>query len=456
MKKDEPPERLPGRLARTLRTAWLGSAVGSRYLGGRIADAFREPGKRTDAEAKRHVDNARHAVETMRALKGPVMKIGQLLSTHTRVMPGSWSVELESLQEHAPPMSFRTIRSVVESELGASVGSLFSDLSEEAAFAASLGQVHRGVLPDGTEVAVKVQYPGAEASVEGDVKNIELAAMLTKKLLAGALGRERFDVTPMAEEVAEHLRQETDYCREAYNAKLVGELFRDDPHIIVPRVHDSHSGLRVITYDWLEGEEIDTGLTHRDEKIRERTVTQLVHAFWHQIFRGGLLHADPHPGNFRIMPDGRLGILDYGCVKIFSTEFVTLFAQMVVAQLHRDEDALIASMLALELIDDAEDAARLDDVRRIADYCSVGLGGEGAFDFSEYDYVQEGRALVGHFLSRGDPPPSQRDFLFLSRVLLGYYEYFSRAEACMPFSDMIRPYVEGGFTGRAIEVAPYD
>jgi predicted unusual protein kinase regulating ubiquinone biosynthesis (AarF/ABC1/UbiB family) len=456
MSDDRSDDELPGRLSRTLKTAWLGGSVGSSYLRGRIADAFRDAHGRADAESKRHAANARRAVSTMKELRGPMMKIGQLVSTHTKLVPGAWTEELISLQQNAPPMSFATISRVLEDDLSAPVGELFHQLGEEAVAAASLGQVHKGVLHDGTEVAVKVQYPGAEESVEGDVRNIELGATMIKRLLADALGRERLDITPMAEEMAEHLRQETDYCREAYNAKLLARLFEDDPMIVVPRVHDSHSGLRVVTYDWLEGEELDAGLTHADRAIRERTVTQLLHAFWYQLFRGGVLHADPHPGNYRILADGRLGLLDYGCVKIFSEDFMTHFSQMVLAQLEDDQEALVDCMSALGLVDDPDDEDQLEDIRRLADYCSVGIRADGEFDFGEFSYVAEGRALVGHFLSRGNPPPAQRDFLFLTRVLLGYYEYFSRAEAKLHFREKVMPYVEGGFTGRRIDIPPYD
>jgi predicted unusual protein kinase regulating ubiquinone biosynthesis (AarF/ABC1/UbiB family) len=452
---DDDRQRLPGRLSRTLRTAWLGGSVGGTYLRGRIADAFRDGARREAAASKRHEESARRVLDTLKELRGPVMKIGQLVSTHEKLVPFAFVEELGSLQEHAPPMRFSTIRRVIEDDLGAPVEALFTTLGETAVAAASLGQVHRGTLPDGTLVAVKVQYPGAEDSTRGDVKNIALGARMIKSLLADTLGRERFDVTPMAEELAEHLLQETDYCREAYNAKLIASLFVNDPLVVVPRVYDSHSGLRVITYEWLEGEPLDFGLLHDDRAIRERTVTQLTHVFWHQLFRGGVLHADPHAGNYRILTDGRLGLLDYGCVKIFSEAFVREFAEMVLARMDGDEPRLERAMLALGLVGDEADEAQIEDVRKLADYCSAGLQGEEEFDFATYSYVAEGRALFRHFLSRGSPPPSQRDFLFLTRVVLGYYEYFSRARAKMPFRALVRPYIEGGFAGRVIEVLPY-
>ena len=453
MGKDK--ERLPGRLRRTLKVGLLGSRVGSSYLGGKIVDAFRSEDKRASARIGRHVDNAKRIAETMTQLRGPLMKIGQLMSTHAEALPEEMVRLLAPLQTSAPPMGFETIREVLEEDLGDPVDVLFDSFGEEAVAAASLGQVHRARLPDGTDVAVKVQYPGAVASVEGDLSNIHVATKLVKGLLSDMLGQTRFDVSPFAEELAEHLMQETDYCREAYNAKLLGELLADDPDLVVPRVHDSHSGLRVVTYDWIEGEPLDWALEHEDTEVRRRVVLQLQRAFWLQFFHGGLLHADPHPGNFKIMPDGRLGILDYGCVKVFDEEFMRGFGEMMHADLDADEERLRDVFCELGLMEDRESDEELEDMQKIARYFSAGVREDAVFDFAEFDYTAAGRELITHFLTRRRPPPAQREFLFLSRVVLGYYEYFSRAGARMNFHRYVRPFFENGFEGRRIRIPPY-
>ena len=336
-------ERLPGRLARTLKVGLLGTKVGSSYLGGKIADAFRSDDDRASALVGRHVDNAKRIAETMGQLRGPLMKVGQLMSTHAEALPEEMTRLLQPLQTSAPPMAFETMREVLTEDLGAPPEALFAELDPVAVAAASLGQVHRGRLPDGTQVAVKVQYPGAVQSVEGDLSNIHAATKLTKRLLADALGQTRFDVTPFAEELAEHLLQETDYCREAYNAKLLGRLLADDEELVVPRVHDSHSGLRTITYDWIEGEPLTWALDHPDHDVRERVVRQLQRAFWKQFFEGGLLHADPHPGNYLFQPDGTVGLLDFGCVKRFDEFFLGRYAEVALAALDDDKPRTLAA-----------------------------------------------------------------------------------------------------------------
>lgn len=453
---DDGDEKVPGRLVRTLKTGLLGGTVAGSYLGGKLLDRLRGGDGRAEAELRRHVDNARRIVSTMRELRGPMMKVGQLLSTHAEALPGEYGEILRSLQSQAPPMSYATIREVIRRDLGAPPEEIFKDFSRTAMAAASLGQVHRATLPDGTDVVVKVQYPGADASVEGDLKNLKLGAAMVKKLLADVTRNDRLDFTPVAEEIAEHLAQETDYCREAYNAQLLGRLFAPHAWVVIPRVHTAFSGLRVITYDHVEGVDLGTALAHGDPAARHRIVRQLSDAFWIQLMRGGLLHADPHPGNYRILPDGRFGILDFGCVKIFDEQrFLRPFSEMVRGRMEHDEARFTSAMVALELLHNPDDAREMEDMRRIADYFSTGLARDEEFDFAQFSYVKAARELVAYFLQTRRVPPAQRDMIFLTRVVLGYYEYFSRARARTNFRRLVEPWVKDGWTGRAIEIPPY-
>ncbi len=353
-------------------------------------------------------------------------------------------------------MSYATIREVVTRDLGEAPEPLFTSFSRDALAAASLGQVHRATLHDGTEVAVKVQYPGADASVDGDLKNLKLGASMVKKLLADVVGNERLDFTPVAEEIAEHLAQETDYCREAYNAQLLAKLFEGVDWVVIPRVHPKYSGLRVITYDFVEGEDLGDALKHPDEARRGLIVKRLSDAFWFQLMRGGVLHADPHPGNYRVLPDGRLGVLDFGCVKIFDEErFLRPFADMVVSRLDGDIERFKDAMCALGLLHDRNDPREMADMVRVADYFSTGIMRDEDFDFTAFSYVRAAKELVLYFLQARRIPPSQRDFIFLTRVVLGYYEYFSRARARTNFRRLVDPWIADGWRGRTIEIPPY-
>ncbi len=451
---DDDRKPLPGRFVRTLKTAWLGGSIGSRYALGRIADSMRSSPDQD--RGARHLENAKRVVATMTELRGPLLKVGQLLSAHLDALPPEYAAVLKPLQERVRPMGFATVRDVVETQLGADLETLFARFEREATAAASLGQVHRAALHDGTEVAVKVQYPGAQIAMAGDVENIKLAGAFTRKVVAEMLGDSRLDLTAFADELALHLLQETDYCREAYNAKLLRSLFEGDARIVVPRVHDARSSLLVVTYDWVEGVGIERALDEGDVEQRTRVVEHLAHAFWRQLLVGGVLHADPHPGNYRVLADGRLGMLDHGCVKIFDEAFLRSFVGLVRARMYGDEPATRAAFLALGLFEEGAPAEELEGLRRIADYCAAGLTERGPFDFREYGYLDRARELVMHFASQRRPPPAQRDFLFLSRVVLGHHEYFSRARVAIDYRALVEPYVEAGFTRRGIAIPDYD
>ncbi|MBL8601261.1 MAG: AarF/ABC1/UbiB kinase family protein [Myxococcales bacterium] len=451
----DPEEKVPGRLMRTLKTGWLGSTVASSYLGGKLLDKLRGEEPRAEAELARHLQNAKRIATTMKELRGPMMKVGQLLSTHAEALPGEYGEVLRSLQSSAPPMKYETIRDVIEMDLGGTPESLFASFDKTAMAAASLGQVHRARLKDGTDVVVKVQYPGASAGVEGDLKNLKLGAQLVKTLLADTVKNERLDLTPVADEIAEHLAQETDYCREAYNAQLMAKLFEGVDWVLIPRVHLAYSGLHTITYDYLPGEDLGAALASGDQARRDLIVTRLSDAFWFQMLKGGVLHADPHPGNYRILPDGRLGILDYGCIKVFDEAFLTHFSAMVRARMQGDDAALDRAMIALGLIEHADDPDERRDMLKIADYFSMGLAEDAPFSFADHSYVRGAKELVLHFLQARRVPPSQRNMIFMTRVVLGYYEYFSRARSRLNYRAMVRKWVDPGFTGRAIVIPPY-
>ena len=168
------------------------------------------------------------------------------------------------------------------------------------------------------------------------------------------------------------------------------------------------------------------------------------------------MHADPHPGNYRVLPDGRLALLDYGCVKVFSEAFMEEFVGMARAAREHDDDAMRAAMLRLGLVSGPDDHEGFEEMTRISRFMSVGVAFDGEFDFGRYDYGTEGKALILYFAKKRSVPRAHRDFLFLTRVVLGHYEYLSRAKARFHFRDMVKPYVEAGWQGRVIDVPPYD
>ena len=463
MSKDK-KTKIPGRLMRTLKAGRLTGALSGSYLGGKLIDRFRSEDSRVKAGLERHARNAKRVVETMSELRGPLMKIGQLLSTHGEFLPGEFVDVLGSLQSDVPPMPYETIREQVFAELGQWPEEAFVEFEPEAFAAASMGQVHRAVVEveeDGearrVQVAVKIQYPGADAMVEADLKNMEGSIKLIKTVAKDMVGQSRLDFTPVYREVAEHLRQETDYCREAYNAQLMHAVLSDVEGLRVPRVYNAWSSLRMVTYEFIEGEKLSDYLDRDDLTMddRKRLTKQLALGFWSQIFGNGIMHADPHPGNYLITPEGELALLDFGCVKIFSEAWAEGFIQLLLARIHRDDAAERRAILALEMVDDPDNDDDVEDIRRIGNYFSVGVTQDEEVNLADYDYAARGRELMKHFLTHRRLPKSHQDFIFLTRVSLGLYEYFSRLNAPVNYHRIAMPIIADGWTGRKVPIPDY-
>ncbi|OIP36972.1 MAG: hypothetical protein AUK47_14450 [Deltaproteobacteria bacterium CG2_30_63_29] len=450
--------KVPGRFMRTLKTGGLGGLVSSSYLGGKVLDSFRKGDAKKLAQSERHKKNAVRMLETMSELRGPIMKIGQLLSTHREVLPDSYTGLLTKLQSQAPSMPYESVRQILIDELGAPPETLFQRFDKHACAAASLGQVHQAWLHSGEKVAVKVQYPGAEGMVEGDLKNLDLGMKLVKSIGADVMRNKKFDLTPVYEEIAEHLRQETDLCREAFNAQLLYDLFADHPDIIIPKVYLELSGLRVITYEFIEGENIGAFIDRTDkldQAEKERVAGMLTDAFWGQLAGQGVLHADPHPGNYFVTPEGKLAILDFGCIKIFSPNTVVGFIELVRAYLEHSDKGVHAALYKLEMVESLDDMDEFDDLNRIGEYFCTGLDVDDTYSFVDNNYAERGRELIHYFISRRRIPKAQKDFIFMTRVILGYFEYFSRMDLDMNFRRIALPHITRGFQGRKVAIPDF-
>ncbi|RPH72151.1 MAG: AarF/ABC1/UbiB kinase family protein [Myxococcaceae bacterium] len=304
---DGPPS---SRLARLRKLAGLGAHLGS--------DALARGVKRLAGFDPSSIGKgtAEKLVATLGDLKGAAMKLGQVASMDPDLFPPEVRAVLARLQNEAPPMPFERVAAVLEDELGGSPDELFAEFSREPMAAASLGQVHRARLRDGREVAVKVQYPGIDQALRSDIDNLGLVVR-TMALTHRALdGRKYFH------ELAEELAHELDYSREGRLAREFARASAGLPDIVVPEIVDERTSSRVLTMEYLPGQTLKTFLTsHPDNAERLRVSGLLIRAIHGAFLVDGTVHADPHPGNFTVMPDGRLGVLDFGSVKRFSREF---------------------------------------------------------------------------------------------------------------------------------------
>ncbi|MET8032995.1 AarF/UbiB family protein [Streptomyces sp. NPDC005345] len=247
-------------------------------------------------------------------LKGGAMKFGQALSVFESALPeevaGPYRAALTKLQEAAPPMPTRTVHSVLEERLGADWAELFLEFEDKPSAAASIGQVHRAVWHDGRGVAVKVQYPGAGDALLSDLTQLSRFARLLGPLIPG------MDIKPLIAELRDRVSEELDYGLEAQAQQAHAEEFADDPDVLVPAV--VHQCDQVLVTEWIDGVPLSEVINDGTEEQRDRAGQLLARFLFSGPARTGLLHADPHPGNFRLLPDEesgwRLGVLDFGTV----------------------------------------------------------------------------------------------------------------------------------------------
>ncbi|MFE3035324.1 ABC1 kinase family protein [Streptomyces canus] len=250
-------------------------------------------------------------------LKGGAMKFGQALSVFESALPeevaGPYRAALTKLQEAAPPMPTRTVHTVLEERLGEDWQELFAEFDDKPSAAASIGQVHRAVWHDGREVAVKVQYPGAGEALLSDLNQLGRFARLLGPLVPG------IDIKPLIAELRDRVSEELDYGLEAQAQQAHAEEFADDPDVVVPSV--VHQSEQVLITEWIEGVHLSEVISEGTQEQRDRAGQLLARFLFSGPARTGLLHADPHPGNFRLLPGGpdgeedwRLGVLDFGTV----------------------------------------------------------------------------------------------------------------------------------------------
>ncbi|CAM5477133.1 hypothetical protein STAFG_1248 [Streptomyces afghaniensis 772] len=250
-------------------------------------------------------------------LKGGAMKFGQALSVFESALPeevaGPYRAALTKLQEAAPPMPTRTVHAVLEERLGEGWHELFLEFEDKPAAAASIGQVHRGVWHDGREVAVKVQYPGAGEALLSDLNQLSRFSRLLGPLIPG------MDIKPLITELKDRVSEELDYGLEAQAQQAHAEEFTDDPDVVVPQV--VHQSDQVLITEWIDGIPLSEIIADGTQEQRDRAGQLLARFLFSGPARTGLLHADPHPGNFRLLPGGpdgeddwRLGVLDFGTV----------------------------------------------------------------------------------------------------------------------------------------------
>ena len=287
------------------------------------------------------MDRGNHAAELREALgnlKGPIMKVAQILATIPEALPREYAEELANLQTDAPSMGWLFVKRRMAAELGAGWQSRFGGFGKQAAAAASLGQVHRATGLDGEQYACKLQYPDMRSAVESDLRQLKLVFSLY----------ERYDKAistgDIHAELSERLGEELDYLREAANMRLYRAMLKDVKEARVPEPVTELSTDRLLTMTWVDGTRLKQYIAETDSAAdRNQVAVNMFRTWYVPFYYYGVIHGDPHPGNYTIAPDRSVNLLDYGCIRLFRPDFVAGVIDLYRALRDGDDDLAVAA-----------------------------------------------------------------------------------------------------------------
>ncbi|MEO8844821.1 MAG: AarF/ABC1/UbiB kinase family protein [Kofleriaceae bacterium] len=337
-----------GRLGRIARLSRLSARLSASWFGSRARRLFARGERRRQLDTASRKAAAETVTREMGQMKGAIMKLGQMMSFVSDDIPEEYRVALASLQQAAPAMDFPLLRDVAERELKMPLERAFARFETKPLAAASIGQVHRATLRDGTEVVVKIQYPGVSDAIRADLAN---AGMLYRMM---AMFYPALDPKPVVDELRDRLTEELDYTKEASSQTKFAELYANHPFIRIPRVIPSHSTSLVLTSEFIAGRRFAEVLTD-DADAKSRWAEILYRFVFGSIIRYGVFNGDPHPGNYLFDDEGRIAFLDFGCTKWFPAAMLANWLSLVRAHLGRDRDAFRALAVKLGFL--KEDAA---------------------------------------------------------------------------------------------------
>jgi predicted unusual protein kinase regulating ubiquinone biosynthesis (AarF/ABC1/UbiB family) len=429
--KDQEANRFSARARRYANVGTRVGGVAARMAGGRM---FGGQGDRAG--------NASALAAALGGLKGPIMKVAQLLATIPDALPPEYANELIKLQSQAPPMGWAFVKRRMQAELGPDWQAKFAQFEHQPAAAASLGQVHKARALNGEHLACKLQYPDMQSAVEADLGQLQLLLALRKRFDSA------IDTSEIAVEIAARLREELDYLREARHVNLYRAMLADEAAIRVPKVWPRLSTGRLLTLDWLEGDKM---LAHKNDPlaIRNRVAAAMFTAWWLPFCRFGVIHGDPHLGNYTVFANGEgepagINLLDYGCVRIFPPRFVGGVVDLYHGLLDGNDDLVVRAYetwgfkrLNRDLIEALNIWARfiygplLDDrVRTIAD------------GVKPSDYGRKEAFRVHRALKELGPVTVPREFVFMDRAAVGLGAVFLHLSAELNFHRLFSETIE--------------
>ena len=417
---------LGGQLRRYARVGGAVGGLAANYAGRRLL------GRRIEHDA-----HARELAAAVGGLKGPLMKVAQILATIPDALPSAYAEELRQLQADAPSMGWPFVRRRMAGELGPDWPGRFREFERSAAHAASLGQVHRATAPDGARLACKLQYPDMAAAVEADLRQLRLVFSVYER-------RDRAVRTDsIFQELSERLREELDYHREAKHMRLYGAMLAGEPGVTVPEPVEALSTARLLTMTWIDGrpllEAVDLAV-----EARNRLAENMFRAWYVPFYDCGVIHGDPHLGNYSMREDFGINLLDFGCIRVFPPSFVKGVIDLYRAL--RDGDEALA-VSAYETWGFENPSRELIEVLNIwAEFLYAPLLQDRVQRIQESEsglYGATVAARVHRELRRvgGVRPP--REFVLMDRAAIGLGSVFMRLRAEVNWHRLFHGLIDG-------------
>ncbi|MGE3770145.1 MAG: ABC1 kinase family protein [Bdellovibrionales bacterium] len=426
-KKKKSDSNLKARAVRTVKTttgmAKLGARLGAeKYLGVKI-------------------DRNKHAAELKLALgglKGPLMKIAQILGTIPDLVPPEYVAQFQELQNNAPPMGWPFVKRRMASELGADWESKFKSFSRDAVAAASLGQVHKAESKDGRALACKLQYPDMASAVETDLKQLKVILAVFERIDRAV------DTRNVQQELADRLHEELDYRLEAKHINLYRHMLKNQPDVHVPQVVDALSTDRLLTMTWLDGQHLDS-LAKKPLADRNKVALTMFNAWYVPFYNFGVIHGDPHLGNYTFQKDLSLNLLDYGCVRVFKPSLVAGVIKLYHAVRTGDTDMAVDAYKAWGFKSPSKE---LIDILNIwASFIMAPLLEDRPRLIEETNTGQYGRLTANKVHAElrriGGGIAVPREFVFMDRAAIGLGSVFLRLKAEVNWYQHFNKLIEG-------------
>jgi predicted unusual protein kinase regulating ubiquinone biosynthesis (AarF/ABC1/UbiB family) len=404
-----------GRVRRAIKIGELTSQVGTSYIWNQLRRPFQNQSARERDLYDTHLRNARRIVESSKQLRGAFMKLIQMLSLRHDLLPSEALDVLSATQSNVPPMSYAMISEQIRKEIGKRPELLFRRFEHTAFAAASLGQVHRATLKDGTDVAVKVQYPGVDQTVAEDLQNLKLL-LRALQAIGHDVMRQKIDTAAIYKELDQRLREELDYVNEARNMSDYDRVLEGDDETAIPRPIKELSSRRVLTMTYVEGYGLSDVMNPAVDIDLRAWVARKIHMLaWRQLLEFGMLHTDFHPGNYLVSHHPRLGVLDFGSIRRFPETVRKANLQAARALVDGDDRSLGAAMTKLGYLDRDQDPTPMVDVMHVLFEPMIV---DRAFDPADYDTVAKA-SKVGEIALEHKLYKSPAHSVFTIRALVG-------------------------------------